>query len=250
LPRIRALVLLFDATDGSPLAIVHGGELTAIRTGAASGAATEILARTASTRAAVFGAGLQARRQLEAVCSVRSIRGARVFDPCGEAAGRFAREMAAALGIPVDVASSPAGALDGADVVCTATTSAVPVFDDRDLAPGAHINAIGSYKPDAREIPAETVERARVVVDSLGAALEEAGDLVLPLREGRIGRAHIETELGEVISGRKEGRRSDGEVTLFKSVGVATQDLAAAARAVERARAMGLGRDVELGDDP
>jgi ornithine cyclodeaminase/alanine dehydrogenase-like protein (mu-crystallin family) len=241
LPLIQSLVLLTDGTTGEPLAVMDGGALTAIRTGAASGVATDLLARPDAAVAAVFGAGVQARTQLEAVCSVRSIRRAYVYDPDPGAAERFSAEMTRQLGLPVQRAATPAAALADADVVCTATTSATAVFDDHDLKPGAHINAVGSYRPDVTEIPAATVCRARVVVDHRASALEEAGDLLGPLRQGMISPSHVHTELGEVRLGRSPGRGCAEEITLFKSVGVAIEDLCAGARAVENARRLGLG---------
>jgi len=201
LPRIQALVIVLDAATGSPLAVMDGTSLTAIRTGAASGAATDLLARPDANVAAIFGAGPQAQTQLEAVCVVRPIRRAMIFDPVAGRAEALAREMAPRLGIAVLAARSPAEALAGADIVCTATTSVEPVFADRDVAPGTHINAIGSYKPTVREIPAETVRRARVVVDHRPAALAEAGDLIIPMEQGLIEKDHIYAELGEIVAG-------------------------------------------------
>ena len=241
LPRVQAIMVVLDATTGSPLAVVDGTSLTAIRTGAASGAATDLLARPDAAVVAIFGAGPQARTQLEAVCAVRPIRRARVFDVSAGRIEAFARDMQAQLGIPVEAAASASEALAGADVVCTATTSSVPVFADADLAPGAHVNAIGSYRPSVREVPGETVRRARVVVDHLPAALAEAGDLIIPIEQGLIGKDHIRAELGEIVAGRKKGRESRNQITLFKSVGVAVQDLLAADRALANAQRLNLG---------
>jgi ornithine cyclodeaminase/alanine dehydrogenase-like protein (mu-crystallin family) len=239
-------MVLFDAATGSPLAVMDAATLTAVRTGAASGAATDLLARPDAEAAAVFGAGVQGRTQLEAVCAVRTIRRARVFDVDAAAAGRFADEMAEHLGIAVEAAATPAEALAGAEVVCTATTASQPVFDDADLAPGVHLNAVGAYQPPAREVPAETVCRARVVVDQRAAALEEAGDLVVPLRDGLITEDHIAAEVGEILAGRAAGRESPEQVTLFKSVGVAVEDVAAAAAALAGAERLGFGTAVRL----
>jgi ornithine cyclodeaminase/alanine dehydrogenase-like protein (mu-crystallin family) len=225
---------------------MDGASLTAIRTGAASGAATDLLARPDAAVVAIFGAGPQARAQLEAVCTVRPIRRARVFDVNTGRAQALATDLADRLGILVEPARSPAEALAGADVICTATTSSVPVFDDRDLALGVHINAVGSYKPSVHEIPPETVRRARVVVDQLAAALAEAGDLLIPMQQGVIGRDHIYAELGEIASGRKKGRESPSQITLFKSVGVAVQDLAAADRVLANAERLNLGTELVL----
>lgn len=246
LPRIQGLVCLFDGRTGSPLALLNGTCLTALRTGAASGAATDLLARPEAATVAVFGAGVQGRTQLEGVCAVRPIRKALVFDPAGDTAAALATEMSRALNIEVTAAASPQEALGAADVVCTATVSKTPVFKDKDLAPGTHINAVGSYKPDVQEIPAETVRRALLVVDHRLSALAETGDLIIPMRESMIGESDIHAELGEIAAGKAPGRVSKSEITLFKSVGLAIQDLVAAARAFENAVEKGLGQLVNL----
>jgi ornithine cyclodeaminase len=244
LPLIQALVIVADGATGEHLAVMDGASLTAIRTGAASGLATDLLAQSDATLVAVFGAGAQARTQLEAVCCVRAIRRACAYDADPAAADRFAVEMTRQLGLPVERAASPEKALAGADVICTATTSPYPVFGDGCLKPGAHINAVGACRPEMAEIPSATVCRARVVVDHRASALAEAGDLLQPLRQGLIQESHFGTELGEVVLGRSLGRRRAEEITLFKSVGVAIQDLCAATRALDNARRLKLG--VEL----
>ena len=246
LPFIQALMVVLDATNGRPIGIMNGATITAIRTGAASGAATDVLARREAKVAAIFGAGTQGRTQLEAVCTVRDITEARIFDVNPAAAEAFAREMGELLGIQINVADSSASAVAGADVICTATTADVPVFDDADISPGVHINAVGSYKPDVREIPGPTVARARVVVDQDEVAFEEAGDLIMPMRAGLIHRDHVTTELGLVIAGMVPGRCDDSQITLFKSVGVAVQDLAAAGTVLENAEQMGLGTELAM----
>lgn len=246
LPFIQAMVMVFDAATGSPLAIMEGTALTAIRSGAASGAATDLLARTDARKVAIFGAGLQARAQLDAMCAVRSICTASVFDQDPLRAAAFARDAGAELGICVSVAHSSAEALEGADIICTATTSATPVFADCEVASGTHINAIGSYKPHMREIPPQTVVRAEVVVDQLDAAWAEAGDLILPLQAGLIGPAHVRAELGELVAGTKPGRSDAQALTFFKSVGIAIQDLAAASSVLANATRLGLGTEVRL----
>jgi ornithine cyclodeaminase/alanine dehydrogenase-like protein (mu-crystallin family) len=246
LPLIHALVVVVDAETGQPAAVLEGGYLTALRTGAASGAATDLLARPDAATAAIFGAGVQGRTQLEAVCAVRPIRQAWVYDVDPDRARRYAEEMGARLGIPIHVAATPAEAARPADVICTATTSSVPVFDDADVRPGTHINAVGAYTPEMREVPTDTVLRARVVIDHRTASLAEAGDLLIPIREGRMTEEHIWAELGEIAAGRKTGRSSPDEVTLFKSVGVAVQDVAAAAAVLEAARRQNLGVEVSL----
>ena len=227
LPLIQAVAILMDAELGTPLAVMDASYLTAVRTGAASGVATDVLAAKDARVAAIFGAGVQGKTQLEAVAAVRPIRKVLVFDVDPRAAAAYAAEMGRRLSLDVEPASSPE-ALREADIICTATTSTVPIFSDRDLKPGVHINAVGSYKPHVREIPGETIRRAKVYVDQKQACLEEAGDLIIPLREKLIDEGHILAEIGEVLAGLKPGRGSDDEVTVFKSVGNAALDLAMA----------------------
>ncbi|MCJ7486536.1 MAG: hypothetical protein MUQ25_10280 [Candidatus Aminicenantes bacterium] len=231
LPLIQAVAILMDAELGTPLAVMDASYLTAVRTGAASGVATDVLAAKDARVAAIFGAGVQGKTQLEAVAAVRPIRKVLVFDVDPRAAAAYAAEMGRRLSLDVEPASSPE-ALREADIICTATTSTVPIFSDRDLKPGVHINAVGSYKPHVREIPGETIRRAKVYVDQKQACLEEAGDLIIPLREKLIDEGHILAEIGEVLAGLKPGRGSDDEVTVFKSVGNAALDLAMASLVV------------------
>ncbi len=245
LPFIHALVMVIDAATGRPLAVMDGEYLTALRTGAASGLATDLLARPEAAVAVLFGAGVQARTQLEAVCTVRPIRRAYVFSRSRDHAEAFAQEMSARLNLDVQVADDPA-TLQEADVVCTATTSLDPVFAHADLKPGIHINGIGSYRPDMAEIPPETVLAAKVVVDHRPACLAEAGDLLQLLGQGLITEEHIHAELGEIAAGHLAGRTSDDEITFFKSVGNAVQDLAAASHVVAVAEARNLGIAVAL----
>ncbi len=249
LPLIHAAVLVLEPTTGQVVGLLEGGTLTALRTGAASGAATDVLARADSRVLAVFGAGAQARTQIEAVCTVRPIERVWVYDLDRAKAQALAEEMAGQGPVPADVrvASSPAEALAQADVVCTATTSTTPVFPAEAVRPGTHINAIGAYTPDMAEIPAPVVARAYVVVDARDAAWAEAGDLIQAERQGFITRAHVAAELGEVLLGRAPARQDDAQITLFKSVGLAVQDAVAARVALQRAREMGLGQQVPWG---
>jgi ornithine cyclodeaminase/alanine dehydrogenase-like protein (mu-crystallin family) len=248
LATIHALVIVNDGVTGAPLAVIEAGYLTALRTGAAAGVATRLLARPEAKVAAIVGAGVQGRAQLEGVCAVRDLELAWVYDTNRAAAQRLAAEMAARGGrVPeVRVAPSAQAAVREAGIICTATTSRQPVFADADLAPGAHINGIGSFTPEMQEVPAETVRRARVVVDSVAACLAEAGDLIIPLQQGLIGREHITTEIGQVAAGTQPGRTSAHQVTFFKSVGNAVQDVAVAQLVLTRAAALGLGVEVEL----
>ena len=245
LPTIQALVTIFDAETGSPLAVMDGELLTAMRTGAASGVATDALARKNASVAAVIGAGVQGMRQLEAVCCVRTIREALVFDPDRERAEAFASEMGRRLGRTVRVLDS-VSAVFAADVVCTATSSGTPVVADSDLAKGAHVNAIGAYRPNTREIPGEAVGRATLVVDSREACMAEAGEIVMAIAEGQLDAEFSPAEIGEVLAGLRAGRTADADLTIFKSVGNAVQDLAVAGLVLEEARRLELGTEVEL----
>jgi ornithine cyclodeaminase/alanine dehydrogenase-like protein (mu-crystallin family) len=245
LPAIQALVAVLDSETGRPLAVMDGELLTAMRTGAASGVATDALARKNVSVAAVVGAGVQGMRQLEAVCCVRTIREVLVFDPDHERAGAFASEMGRRLGRTVRVLDD-VSLVFAADVVCTATSSGRPVVADADLAKGAHVNAIGAYRPDTREIPGEAVGRAKLFVDSREACMAEAGELVMAMGEGLLDSEASPAEIGEVLAGLRPGRVEEAELTLFKSVGNAVQDLAVACVVIEEARRLGLGTEVEL----
>lgn len=247
LPLIHAAVLVFDPQTGQAQALLEGGALTAIRTGAGSGAATDLLARPESRIAAVFGAGVQARTQLEAVCTVRPIEQVWIYDTRPEAAARMAQELSGQPPFPADirVAASPREAVSSADIICTATTAANPVFEDEDLKPGVHINAIGAYRPDMREVPPETLHRARLFVDSFAAVQQEAGDLLFAMECGLLSLADMD-ELGDLINGTVTGRNHSEEITVFKSVGLAVQDAVAAQIALENARKNNLGMEINF----
>ncbi len=244
-PAVTGLVVVLDPETGEPAALADGTFLTAWRTGAASGAATDLLALPAARTAALFGCGAQARTQALAIDAVRDLDELRVYARTPAAVERFVEEMQPRLRARLIAATSPSAAIAGAEIVCAATTSSAPVFDGRELAPGAHVNGVGSYTPEMREIDAATVARARVFVDQRQAARAEASDLVLAAREGHTEPARW-TEIGEVVAGKRPGRQGTGEVTFFKSVGVAVQDVAAAAQALERAKDLGLGSEIEL----
>lgn len=247
LPSIHGTVLAVDSRTGVPLALLDGASMTAIRTAAACGLATGLMARPGSRVLAVFGSGVHARTQVEAMQTVRQISDVRIFNPNTESASRMAEDLASSTTLPVTfrVAASPAEALDGADIACAATTSHVPIFEDENVPGGLHINAIGSFKPEDREIPGDTVARARVVVDDREAAMEEAGDLLIPLAEGLFGHSHIYCALGDLVLEVCRGRRSADEVTFFKSVGLAVQDVVAAQAVLARAETLGLGKRID-----
>lgn len=246
LPLIFATVLVLEAHTGKPIALLEGSSLTAIRTGAGSGLSIDLLARPESCIVAIFGAGAQGRTQLEAACTVRKIKQVWVYDSDHKRAETFVSDLAGVGVVPRDVriASTSEEAVHKADIICTATTSISPVFNDENLKPGVHISAIGSYTPEMQEIPSETVSRARIVVDSRSATLAETGDLVIPLQLGLIRPEDIDTELGEIILGKKPGRQSPEEITFFKSVGVAVQDAMAAQTALENAQKLGVGQSI------
>jgi ornithine cyclodeaminase/alanine dehydrogenase-like protein (mu-crystallin family) len=240
LPTVSALVLVLDAETGIPRAMMEGDSLTALRTGAAGGLAADLLARKGASKVALFGAGVQGRAQLAAACAVRPIREVMVFDPVPAAAARVVEEIGTWPDGPrARTAASAAEAVRRADIVLTATTSATPVFNGSDLPSGAHVTAVGSFTPDMQEIDASVVERAYVVVDAREAAMTESGDLIKA-------RAVVDAELGEIVNNDKPGRRDDTQITLFKSVGMAAQDAAAAAAVLSAAEHKGLGTAIDL----
>ncbi|MBN1272071.1 MAG: hypothetical protein JXB26_07335 [Candidatus Aminicenantes bacterium] len=248
-PAIHAVFLLLNGRTGKPEAFMDASFLTALRTGAASGAATDLLARRNACTAAIFGAGVQGRTQLEAVCHVRNITKAIIYDKDRAAATLYAEEMKKrGKPIPTNIvpAVSPEDTVQEADIICTATSSSTPVFPDEALKTGVHINGIGSFTPHMQEIPESTIRRARIIVDCLSACLAEAGDLIIPLEKGLIRQDHIAAEIGDVFLGTAVGRRTDEEITFFKSVGLAVQDVAAAGLVWERAKFLGIGTEVEL----
>jgi ornithine cyclodeaminase/alanine dehydrogenase-like protein (mu-crystallin family) len=228
LPLIHALMVLLDGKTGAPLAVIDGETLTAIRTGAATGLATDVLARKDSETLVLFGAGIQSKTQLEAVATVRALKKVYIVDPDKKKADNFVAEMQPAYRFTLGV-GEPENVLPLADIICTATTAAEPVFSAASVRPGTHINAIGAYKPDRREIPPETMAASLLFADERRACLSEAGDIVMAIKEGAITAGHITAELGEVLLGRHPGRTGEDEITLFKSVGNAAQDLAASA---------------------
>jgi ornithine cyclodeaminase len=246
-PAIHALVSLFDPETGRPIAVIDGTYLTALRTGAASGVATRHMARPDAHRLAIFGAGAQALPQILAVCAVRPITTVWIVNRSRDRAALLAARLRGE-GYQGDVliAPSPAQALAEADVVCTATSSLTPLFYDADLRPGTHINAVGAYKPTMAEVPGETVARARLIVDQLAAAWAESGELVQARDAGLIDASHVAGEIGAVVSGGLAGRTSADQITMFKSVGNAVQDLAVGALALSHAEGRGLGVEVSL----
>ncbi len=244
-PTIHGLMMVLDSDTGEPLALLEAERLTAIRTGAASGLATDYLAEKDASVVAIFGGGRQARAQLEAVAQVRSLRRAFVVTRATRTAERFAADMSIYLDLDVTPADARA-ALRDADIICTATTSAEPVFQPDDIKVGAHINAVGSFTPDFAEIPPSLVAKSKVVVDQRSSCLREAGELVQAIDRGLMRADDVHAEIGEIAAGVAVGRSSPAETTLFKSVGNAVQDIVAAAFVVERAQSLGLGTSVSF----
>ena len=249
LPTIASVVALFDHETGQPLAMMEGGYLTALRTGAVSGAASRLLAREDSSVLVVIGAGAQALTQAAAVCAVRPIERVIVVGRSQPSLDRFRQRMAEdwpELSDRLETSLDVSAAVRIADIICTATTSGTPVIVDADVRPGTHINGVGSFTPQMQEVPAQTVARAIVVVDQMEPALEEAGDLIVPLNEGIIGGNHFSRELGQLADGQVTGRTSDHDITFFKSVGNAVQDMAVGRFAFDEAVRRGVGQTVSL----
>lgn len=232
LPFLHGTYVLFDRETQRPEAVIDGTELTAIRTAAVSGLATRHLANPDAHRLVLFGAGVQASAHLDAMRAVRPIEQVVVVSRGAQRAKALV-ERARSMGLDASVGAPDA--VRSCDVVCTCTTSAVSVFDGRDLAPGVHINAVGAYLPDQRELDTQTVRRASVVVETREVALTEAGDLLIPIAEGAIDPTHIRADLAELVRGA-EVRADPNDVTLFESVGMAAEDLVVARAAVDALR--------------
>jgi ornithine cyclodeaminase len=245
----QGTVTLFDGTTGQPTAIMSASAVTAIRTAAVTGLATRLLAREDVRRLAIIGSGVQARRHLQSMAAVRDFVRVDLYSPTAEHVRRLAQEARETLGDGVEVVVAPSAreAVEGADVVVTATSSREPVLRREWLAPGAHVNAIGASLPTHRELDVATVAAAALFVDSRESAANEAGEFQEALREGAIaGPEHIQAELGELVVGAHPGRGTSDQLTLFRSLGLAVEDLMAAQHVVAAARARGVGVQVEL----
>jgi len=236
----QGAVLLHDGETGQLVALLNASPVTEIRTAAVSGVATRALARKDASRVAILGAGVQARSHVEAMRVVLDDPEIRIWSRRLEAAEALAAQVGAV------VSPSPDAALLGAEVVCTTTTAAEPIVELRWLAEGAHVNAVGSSIPTTRELDTATVAAASFFVDRRESTLNEAGDYLLAAAEGAIGPDHIEAELGEVLTRAHPGRRDESQLTVFKSLGIAVEDLAAAELVVGRARERGVGTEVQF----
>jgi ornithine cyclodeaminase len=243
----QGVVLFFDTERGLLRAIVDATSITAIRTAAVSGLATDLLAHPDAGDLALIGAGTQAYTHLQAMNCVRKLRRVRVHSVPAESAAEFATRVSTRFGVPVEVCSSAREAVAGADLVCTVTTSSQPVVRGDWLSPGAHINAVGAYTPATRELDTAAVAGARAYVDRRESALSEAGEFLIPRDEGAIGDDHIIGEIGELLLGKVTGRTSNEQITLFKSLGIAVEDLAAAHHVHTAALEQGLGTWLDIG---
>jgi ornithine cyclodeaminase len=246
----QGVVMLFGVEHGEPLLIADATAITAVRTAAVSGAATRALARADAGDLALIGSGTQARAHLAAMAAVRPLRRVRVWSRSGANAERFAREEGGRHKLTIEVSADAEAAVRGADLVCTTTSAREPVLRGRWLAAGAHINAVGACFPASRELDGEAVARARFYTDRRESCLAESGDFLLARAEGAIDDAHLLGELGELFTGSLHGRASDADITLFKSLGLAVEDLASAHFLLRRSREQGTGTWLEWGGPP
>lgn len=246
----QGVILLFEAEHGSLKAIIDAGSVTAIRTAAASGAATRVLAREDAGDLAILGTGVQAEKHLEAMMAVRRITRVRVWSRRPENRSRFVKQAAVAHKIAVEATSTARDAVQRADLICTTTSSREPLVEGDWIREGAHINAVGACTPQSRELSTTIVVRSRLYTDRLESLLKEAGEYLIPEREGALGTSHVRGEIGQVFAGMIPGRGSETEVTLFKSLGLAVEDVACAHFLYQRAIDWGKGTLVNLSQSP
>ena len=228
LPLINGLILMMDAKHGKPIALIDGKSVTALRTGASSGLATELLSKKDSNLAVVFGTGVQASTQIEAIRSVRDLEKVKVIGRDIDKAQKFCNQFDQSVEIGTK------DCLIDADIICTATTSKTPLFEFGDLNPGVHINAVGAHQSASRELPSELIQNGKVFIDQLSPSKHEAGDILIPIEEGKYTWDKIEGELGELIDCKIEGRKNESEITIFNSIGNAIQDLVIGSIIIEK----------------
>jgi alanine dehydrogenase len=250
---ISSVVIMNDAVTGEPIAAMEGSYLTAMRTGAASGVATKYLAREDADTIAIIGTGIQARTQLEAVCCVRDIKKVKVFDIDKSRAQKYMDDMKnanIARTISFEIAETSEEAIKEADIICTTTTSKKPVFSANGLKIGVHINAVGAFTPEMQEIGEDVLKKtSKMCVDSIEAALEEVGDFIIPIRKGLMMPADLYGEIGQIASGSRPGRENQEEITLFKTSGIAVQDVSVGKYILEKAKELGLGQQFDFMDN-
>jgi len=247
LPTVLGTIILLDEATGFPVALMDGGYLTAMRTGAVSGVATKYMATPKANVAALFGTGVQAFTQVLGVHEARPLAKLLAYSlDAPDARRQFAARVTEAIGVPVVVSDDPAAAVAQADILILATTASTPVLDGRWLKAGSHINGVGSHAPGARELDTLTVQKSRVVCDLTSACKSEAGDLMIPAQAGDWGWDKVAGDLGDVIVGKVPGRTSREEITLFKSVGLAVQDMSAARIVFDEAVKRGIGTEFQF----
>jgi ornithine cyclodeaminase/alanine dehydrogenase len=246
LPAILATIMLFSVETGKMIAVMDGSYITAIRTACASAMATRALANRETPVLGILGAGVQARAHIQALSRVRKLQQIKIYSPSGISATKIRKDMESEVGVGVKVAASAEDAVKHSDIVVTVTTAKEPILKSEWLNAGVHINAVGSHRPDLREVDGPTLARAKVVVDSREAIMAECGDILLALKEKSIPEDVIHAEIGEVLAGMKSGRESAGEITLYKSVGIAIQDVATANFVYHRALDRKVGTQVEI----
>jgi len=246
LPAILAMIMLFSAETGKMIAAMDGSFITATRTACASAMATKALANPNTPVAVILGAGVQARAHIQALCRVKKLQRIKIYSPLGISAERVRQELESEVGVDIEVVSSAEDTVRGSDLVITVTTAKEPVLELEWLKPGVHINAVGSHRPDLREIDGTTLARSKVVVDSREAIMAECGDILLAIKEKSITENSIHAEIGEVLAGAKAGRISPAEITLYKSVGIAIQDVATAHLIYHKALEKRVGTEVEI----
>jgi alanine dehydrogenase len=246
LPAILATIMLFNAETGKMIAAMDGSYITAIRTACASAMATKALANPQTPVLGILGAGVQARAHIQALTRVREIERIFIYSPSGSSAAAIKQEMAAQVDAAIEVAASAEAAVRDADVLVTVTTAKEPILSQQWLKRGVHINAVGSHRPDQREIEGATLAYATIVVDSREAMMAECGDILLAIKDGLITTENIHGEIGEVLAGTKLGRQAKDDLTLYKSVGIAIQDVATANLVYQKALKQGVGTNVEI----
>jgi alanine dehydrogenase len=246
LAAILATIMLFSVETGKMIAVMDGSYITAIRTACASAMATKALANAETPVLGILGAGVQARAHIQALTHVRKIQRIKIYSPSGTSATRIKQDLEPIVKIAIDVAGSAEDAVRDVDLLVTSSTAKEPIVKNDWLKAGAHINAVGSHRPDYREIDAATVARAKIVVDSRAAIMAECGDILLAIKEKAIDENHVYGEIGEILAGVKAGRSSAGEVTLYKSVGIAIQDVATANLVYRKALERNIGSHVEI----
>lgn len=224
-PSHQGVVVLFDSNNGQPLMIFDASEITALRTAAASALATKLLSREDSGSLSIIGSGEQAERHIDSILLVRKIRKINIWSRNEKNATSLAGKISGRYSIPISVHQNAKEAVEGADIICTVTSSAQPVVSGAWINKGTHINAVGSSTPAARELDTHAVLISKLYTDCYESVLNEAGDFLIPKTEGAITDSHIQGDLGEVLSGMKKGRESKDEITLFKSLGIASEDI-------------------------